>query len=151
MPSTVLSLNAMKKRFAKPSGFTDREMYPTLLITIVALLAAAGVWFFAGKPTISVCWFYTEYHIYCPGCGCTRALIAMMRGQWAASLYYNPAVLLVSGLLTVYLGSQTIWRIRGRRGWVLHYADWWLPGLLILLAVNCILRNILWQGFGIPI
>jgi len=118
---------------------------------VAALLTAAGLWVWLGKPTISACWFFGEFHIYCPGCGCTRALIAMLHGDIPMSLYYNPAVFLTSTLIGAYLISQTIWRICGKQGPVLHYRTWWLPALMVLLGANCLLRNILWWCFGIPL
>lgn len=141
----------MEKRKKQTDRITDREAYPALLITAAALLAAAAIWAVAGKPTVSYCWFYSEYHIYCPGCGCTRALTALLRGDILRSLYYNPAVAYTAGLLGVYLVSQTIHRLRRGRGWALRYADWWFPGLAWILAVNCLLRNLLWWGFEIPL
>ena len=139
---------AMNRKY---SLIGDREAYPALLITVATLLAAAGLWSCMGSPTISACWFYSEFHIYCPGCGCTRALIAMLPGNVITSLYYNPAVLLTSLLIGAYLLSQTLWRLLGKRGPVLHYRAWWMPALFILLAANCLLRNVLWWGFGIPL
>ncbi|MBE6961572.1 MAG: DUF2752 domain-containing protein [Ruminococcaceae bacterium] len=141
----------MKKRQFPAAAFTDHEMYPTLLITVAALIGAAAFWFFVGKPTISACWFYSSYHIYCPGCGCTRSLIALMRGDILHALYYNPAVPFTAGLILLYLASQTIWRLRDRRGWVLHYSSWWFSALFLILAGNCVLRNVLWFCFAIPL
>lgn len=150
MAQSFLGFN-MKRNRSNRSAFTDREMYPTLLITAAALIAAAALWFLMGKPTISACWFYSAHHIYCPGCGCTRALIALLHGDFLHSLYYNPAVPFAGITVAAYLLSQTVWRLCGRRGWVLHYCSWWIPTLFLLLAGNCILRNILWQCFAIPL
>lgn len=141
----------MKKQQFTASSFTDREMYPALWITVAALLAASAIWFLAGKPTISTCWLYSTYHIYCPGCGCTRSLIALLNGDILHALHYNSAVPYTVGLILVYLGSQTVWRLRRRQGWVLHYSSWWFPGLCLILAGNCILRNVLWWCFAIPL
>ena len=141
----------MKKLRTDSSAFTDREIYPALWITVGALLIAAALWLLAGKPTISVCWFYSNYHVYCPGCGCTRSLIALVRGDILYALYCNPAVPYTAGLILAYLVTQTVWRLRGRRGWVLQYAGWWFPGLFMILAINCILRNVLWWCFAIPL
>ena len=140
----------MKQRFDS-SAFTDREMYPALLITVAALLIAAALWFLGGKPTISVCWFYSKYHLYCPGCGCTRSLVALVRGDLLHALYYNPAVPFAVVLIMVYLSSQTLWRLRKRQGCVVHYGGWWFPALFAILAGNCVLRNMLWLCFAIPL
>ena len=148
---TALFEEMMKKREIRASRVADREVYPALLITVAALGAAAVIWIAAGKPTISNCWFFSEYHIYCPGCGCTRALIALLHGNLLQSVYYNPAVAYTVGLLGLYLTTQTVQRLRRGRGWALRYADWWFPGLVSILAVNCLLRNILWWGAGIPL
>lgn len=42
------------------------------------------------------------FHIYCPGCGGTRALFSMLHGHFLESLYYNPAVLLGAVLILYY-------------------------------------------------
>lgn len=42
------------------------------------------------------------FHIYCPGCGGTRALFAMLHGHFLKSLYYNPAVVLGAALILYY-------------------------------------------------
>ncbi len=44
---------------------------------------------FAGE-----CYFRTHFHIYCPGCGGTRAAIALLQGNLIQSIKYNPITLL---------------------------------------------------------
>ena len=88
---------------------------------------------------------------YCPGCGGTRAVIALAHGQMLKALYYHPAVPVLAALGGVYLVSQTVWRMRGRRGWVLRYDPRWPAALAGLFLVNCAVRNLLWLGFGIGI
>lgn len=141
----------MKNESEKRAEFTDREMYPTLWITVFALFFAAAGWFFAGQPTISHCWIYSSWDIYCPGCGCTRSLIALFKGEVLRAVYFNPAVPYTVGLIFIYLSSQSIWRLRGKSGWVFHYQDWWFPVLVILLVGNCILRNFMWWCLEIPL
>ena len=78
-------------------------------------------------------------------------MIALAKGHLLEALYYHPAVPVLAGLGTVYLTSQTVWRLRKRRGWVLRYDPRW-PALLVgLFLVNCVVRNVLWLGFGIGI
>ena len=129
---------------------TDREAYPAAWITLGVLAAAFLIWRFAlGEPTVSRCWVWEHWRVYCPGCGGTRALIALARGQLGAALRYHPPVVITLALAGAYLLSQTVWRLRGRRGWVLHYRPWWPAVIVGLFLANCLVRNALWLGFGI--
>ncbi|MCI2058939.1 MAG: DUF2752 domain-containing protein [Oscillibacter sp.] len=136
-----------------PRGpITDREAYPAAWLTLAALALGYFLWRFAWHaPALSACWFYTRWHVYCPGCGGTRALLALLGGHPLRSLYYHPAVLFAAGSVFLYLGSQTVWRLRGRRGWALHCSAAWFRWMAALLLLNCMLRNVLWFGFGIPL
>lgn len=134
------------------NGVTDREVYPALWITLAVMGGLYLLWRGPlNRPAVSGCWVYTHWHLYCPGCGGTRALTALFQGRLLRSFLYHPAVLFSAVSVGSYLASQTLWRLRGRRGWVLHYSDRWLCWLLVLLLVNCGLRNLLWLGLGIPI
>ena len=60
---------------------TDREAYPAAWITLAALVGAFLIWRFAlGEPTVSRCWVWEHWQLYCPGCGGSRALAALARG-----------------------------------------------------------------------
>ena len=128
---------------------TDREVYPAVWVTLTALGVGALLWKYAlGAPTISRCWVWEHWHIYCPGCGGTRAVLALAHGHVLRALYYHAPAVVTAILAAVYLVSQTVWRLRDRQGWVLHYDSRW-PGMLAALFLgNCVLRNILWLGFG---
>ena len=132
-------------------NITDREAYPAALITLLALAAAFFLWRYAlGEPTVSRCWLWEHWHLYCPGCGGTRTLIALARGDIQEALRYHMPLVLTLVLASAYLLSQTVWRIRGRRGWVLRYRAWWPAAVASLFLANCLVRNILWVGFDIP-
>lgn len=129
---------------------TDREAYPAAWITLGVLASAFLIWRFAlEEPTVSRCWVWEHWRVYCPGCGGTRALIALARGRMGAALRYHPPVVITLALAGAYLLSQTVWRLRGRRGWVLHYRPWWPAAIVGLFLANCLVRNALWLGFGI--
>lgn len=131
---------------------TDREVYPAAWITLAILLAAAAVWKYGlGAPTIAGCSIYRQLGIYCPGCGGTRAVEALLSGNLLRSFLYHPLVPVSVLLGVAYMVSQTIWRLRKGRGWVLHYHTFWPTALLGLLLANWALRNILLLGFGIAI
>lgn len=50
----------------------------------------------------SVCVMHDVLHLYCPGCGGTRATFAFLQGRFLYSLYCNPAVLLGAMLILHY-------------------------------------------------
>lgn len=95
------------------------------------------------------CFFSTFLGIYCPGCGGTRALSAMLQGHFLRALWYHPFIpyfvfIYFGFLLTQGLHKLGIKRIRG---WKFHY--WYLWTGLAILTVNFIVKNILRLKFGI--
>ena len=130
----------------------DDVIFWTIWITCAAFGSLFLVWYFLlGQPALPGCRFYQWWHIYCPGCGGTRAVIALIEGDVLRSLYYHPAVGFTAASVLFYQSSQLIWRLRGKRGRVLHYSDKWLWTMGILLLAHCALRNVLWFLFGIPL
>lgn len=130
----------------------DRELYPALLITLgVGLTLFLFWWYFFDAPAFLPCWFFTKWHIYCPACGGTRAMIALIHGHIFESLYWNPAVLIGAVSVAAYVISQSVWRLRNKRGWVQQYDNRWLYGFLLVFTINCLIRNILWFQYGISL
>lgn len=130
----------------------DDWIYHSLWIVLAVLGGLFLLWYIPlGQPPLPACWFYTRCHIYCPGCGGTRAVEALLRGRILQAVWYHPAVPFAAVSIDAYLASQSIWRLRVRRGMVLRYSDKWLRAFILLLAVNCLTRNLLWFGFHISL
>lgn len=68
-----------------------------ILIIIFYLMKNSILSFMTILPT---CPFYRTYHIYCPACGNTRSITALLHGNLLIALRYNivPTLLLVFGI-----------------------------------------------------
>lgn len=70
-------------------------------IAICATMAALLLQRWGFLPQLP-CAMLSTLHVYCPGCGGTRAMFAFLQGHFMKSLYYNPAVLLGAVLVLYY-------------------------------------------------
>lgn len=98
------------------------------------------------------CILYQFTGWYCPGCGGTRALSALLSGHPVQSFLYHPAVDYVGVLCGWFMISQTIERFsKGRIPIGMKYHDYYLWILLAVLILHCVIRNIVKLLWGIEI
>ena len=89
------------------------------------------------------CTLYTWTGFYCPGCGGTRSIAALLQGDILESFHLHPFV-----PYTVFVGgwfmiSQTIERIsKGKIKVALHFRM-----IYMWIAVALILTNFLWKNY----
>lgn len=129
----------------------DDIVYPAVLSAAAVLAAAVLIYVrrFSRVP-LPVCRFYEDLRVYCPGCGCTRAFAALLRGDVLQSLRYNAGVFYFAAGVTVYLVSQTVQRLSGGRlRCGLRYRNVYLYIGLGILVLNAVVWNILWHVYGI--
>lgn len=119
----------------------DDYIYYSLLISIVILIIIGIV--IKNYVKIPECIIYKELHIYCPGCGCTRAFSAMLKGNFGESIYQNSTVLYTTIITLIYLVSQTISRITKIEKIAMQYTPLFLYTGIGILVFNCILKNII--------
>lgn len=93
------------------------------------------------------CWIHRTGGIYCPGCGMTRAIFALIHGRVLLSAWYHPVVLYAAVLYGVFMvrGMVAVCS-RGKlpfMRWRLGYA---YAGVAIII-VQFFAKNILLLGF----
>lgn len=105
------------------------------------------VWFakfISGTPLakISDCPSHIFLGVYCPFCGGTRAMSALLRFDIIASLIYNPAILPSFIAFGVYdvLALRSILKDKAT---VLRIHRWVWISLVAILVLNWIIRNLL--------
>ncbi|WP_099466766.1 DUF2752 domain-containing protein [Konateibacter massiliensis] len=98
------------------------------------------------------CPIYTLTGIYCPGCGGTRSVHALLHGSFLSSFRYNPIVLYCGAIYAWYMISNTIEYVSKHKIKIgMKYRDIYLwIGLGILLAFF-VLRNFLLLVLGIDL
>lgn len=95
------------------------------------------------------CMVHDVLHIYCPGCGGTRALFAMLKGQFLKSLYYNPSIL-TGTLLVLYYEIGVIITLLKKNGKSYFYRNGIFVYLyVVFIVVFTIVRNYRLIAFGI--
>jgi hypothetical protein len=72
----------------------------------IALLAlGAGAFALAVHSDFPLCPLAGGFDIPCPGCGLTRATLALLHGDVRAALRFHPLVLLIAPLVAVLFGA----------------------------------------------
>jgi hypothetical protein len=84
-----------------------------LKANLLALLSLVGIGllyrFPPGENSIyPSCLFHRYLHVFCPGCGTTRALAALLHGHLAEAIHYNPLFVALLPLLFA-LALSTYW------------------------------------------
>ena len=125
----------------------DRGFYLTGWILIAAVLAYAGITKLTGIHFLSYyppCAFRLITGFYCPGCGGTRAVKALLAGDFLSSVRLHPFVPYTALLGIWFMVSQTIERIsRGRVKIGMHFRMVYLWIALAIILVNWIVQNLL--------
>lgn len=119
-------------------------VYISVIITVLVLIMFYIIYLLIGKPPIFNCWIYENFGIYCPGCGCTRALINLFQGNIIKSLYYNPTVLYAVIVLIIYLVGNTIAKVLKKDSkYILKYTPILIYVGIFILIGTCIVKNLL--------
>ena len=118
-----------------------------VLVAVGAYLYRAYLDTLPGDGARSMCLLHDFVHLYCPGCGGTRAVVALLRGQIVHSLLCNPlSAYLVVGFLVVDV--RALLHIIGKQPFEIRIPSWYLWVMLILAILHCVVRNVLMISSG---
>ncbi len=98
------------------------------------------------------CAFYTITGYYCPGCGGSRAVAALLHGKLIRSVFFHPFVLYAAVVGGWFMISQTVQRLSKNRIRIgLHYRNVYLFIALALIFINLIIKNAVLYFSGIAL
>ena len=142
----ITGQNTQAEKITKEIKTVDQVFFVTGLICTAVAVFCYGWWKITGKsilPPFPPCMIHAVTGLYCPGCGGTRAVLALVRGKLLASFFYHPIVLYTAVVGGWFLLSQTIGKLsRGRFPAVMHFKPGYLWIALALVVINCIAKNV---------
>lgn len=131
----------------------EKDLYR---IGLVFLGAAAAViplflFFVSGRDlSQSPCLFWKFFGLYCPGCGGTRSVDAFLHGHVLQALWYHPLVPYMAGVYLAFMVTWTAAKLHLfglKKG--MKFRHGYMYGMLVIIAVNFLLKNVLKLCFGI--
>ena len=125
-------------------------------IGLIFLGLGAGVWVLyhfvlQNRIPRMPCFFDQVFGIYCPGCGGTRALTALLHGRLLLAVWYHPLIPYAAAICGGFMVTQGLERlgVRHVKGW--RYHNWYLGAGVGLIVLNFIGKNVLRLLWGITL
>lgn len=151
------SMKEKRNEAEEPAGAADYTLengfffgFSAVNLILSAALLAIGSG--AVSPDLfGQCAFLSATGFYCPGCGGTRALFCLARGDWLGALGHYPALVYYVLLSTVFLAGHGIRLACGGALPALRIRPVYFAVLLALILGGWAVRNLVWGIWGIPI
>ncbi len=121
----------------------EKSLYEAgVLLLLMSILLVATNRILDVNFILPPCLFHSWTGYYCPGCGGTRAVKALLRGDIISSLFYHPVVLYGAVLYSWYMISHTIeYLSKGKIRISMPYRETYLYIAIVIILVQCVLKN----------
>lgn len=87
------------------------------------------------------CIFYEKYHLFCPGCGGTRAVICLLRGHFIRSFLCHPFILYATVVYSVFYVSNLLYSLSFIR-WRYELRPVHFIAAIVIIILQCLIKNI---------
>ena len=123
---------------------TAEDILFVIGLIFIVIFTAGWPIFLKMAPYLSTgCRFLAVTGLYCPACGGTRALNALLSGHLITSLKFNPAVAFGAAVFVCFMVTQAIERLSGGRLKIgLKYRNLYIYLWLGILMGWWLIRNI---------
>ncbi len=128
-----------------------KKQFITLHLCAVAVILLFPLYLYLMQkihPALTGCAMHDILFLYCPLCGGTRAVKALLQLDFASAMAYNPFVLLLVALFVVLDVLAFLRLRRGEQKVFVFPRSLWLS-FCALFVLWGILRNVLMIAFGI--
>jgi hypothetical protein len=88
------------------------------------------------------CPIYETFHFYCPGCGGTRALAALLHGHFADALHLNPLVVILLPFVLTFLSVAWFRALRSAEFRWPRVPGVWVKATLAAAIAFTVIRNL---------
>jgi hypothetical protein len=123
-------------------------LLPACALLCILLLRNTAFWI--ARDVLPPCSMYTALGIYCPGCGMTRCLLALLCGDVLLAIRQNAAIFSLLVLIVLVYGECLLHSF-GRSVHLLPRKTWFWIAFGICVAVYLILRNIIPALMPLPV
>ena len=128
----MLQLNSTsKKRLYKLLARCTAVLLAGLLYYLIVRITGKGI----------PCMYYTLTGFYCPGCGMTRMMMALMRLDFVAAFHYQPVFFCSLLPLGVCFGTQAFRYVKTGDAKLYWWQNVIIGIVIVALTVFCIYRN----------
>ena len=123
-----------------------------VLITVAALIAGKRIFFpdFSISGQMPPCVFHRLTGYFCPGCGGTRSVKALLSGRFLVCAVDYPMVFYAVAVYFWFMFSQGVDRISHHRIPIgMKYRHAWIYASLVIVIIHFILKNLFYMKTGI--
>lgn len=127
----------MKKKFSEDDFYFKLGIIAPFVLAMFYLAISKISWM------KDLCIIRKNTGYYCPGCGGSRAVQALFRGDILACLFYYPAFIYIFIFYVFFMGSNILERITKGKIKGLRIKNIYMFILLAIVLINWIVKNIL--------
>lgn len=120
-----------------------KKLITVNIIVFICVLLFIAFSIISNRFGLTKCMFLNTFHLYCPGCGGTRALFALLRFDIVASIQYNPTVL--AGIIVyLYYNIRALVEIKRKNEKYFSREKYYLIIIVVaIMIINFFLKNII--------
>lgn len=127
---------------AQPTS--NLESRRRLIYTAISLVLLVAVYFGFYKITgfAMPCVFHEVTGWYCPGCGISRMLLAILSGDFYQAFRYNPLLFILLPFAAIFFANWAYAKYNGKTSWCEKIPEWVWVALAIIIVIYGVLRNL---------